>query len=214
MYEKIKAMSISLNKATIEKIPLKFFVFIIDEINRGEMSKIFGELFFCIDPGYRGLDEDSKPKGLIKTQYNNLVEEGDIFYDGVYIPENVYIIGTMNDIDRGVDAMDFAFRRRFTFVEVKASDTQETILSTLDSSIRSEAIARMDALNNAITEIEGLSSAYHIGGAYFLKLKELDNDFDKLWDYHLEGLLREYLRGMENENDKFDALKKAYTLGE
>lgn len=210
MYEKIKAMSISLNKATIEKIPLKFFVFIIDEINRGEMSKIFGELFFCIDPGYRGLDEDGTPKGLIKTQYNNLVEEGDIFYDGFYIPENVYIIGTMNDIDRSVDTMDFAFRRRFTFVEVKASDTQETILSSLDDLIRTEAIARMNALNTAITEIEGLSSAYHIGGAYFLKLKELDNNFDKLWDYHLEGLLREYLRGLAGGEDLLAELKTAY----
>lgn len=121
----------------------------------------------------------------------------------------------MNDIDRGVESMDFAFRRRFTFVEVKAGDQIE-MLNELDDSIREEAVAKMVALNNAIWDdekksgIDGLSSAYHIGGAYFLKLKELDNDFDKLWEYHLAPLLKEYLRGMENENDKFDALKKAY----
>ncbi|MBO7637498.1 MAG: AAA family ATPase, partial [Treponema sp.] len=184
--------------------PTENFVFIIDEINRGEMSKIFGELFFSIDPGYRGKD------GLIKTQYQNLVNESNVFYDGFFIPENVYIIGTMNDIDRNVESMDFAFRRRFTFKEITAKDTQEQILSELDDSIKEEAVMRMDSLNNAISKVEGLSSAYHIGGAYFLKLKDLNNDFGKLWEYHLEGLLREYLRGMENAEDELKKLKEAY----
>ena len=82
--------------------------------------------------------------------------------------------------------------------------------------VEKEAIARMTALNNEIwnTEtnmgIEGLSSAYHIGGAYFLRLAELGNDFNKLWEYHLEGLLREYLRGMEDAETKLLNLKKAY----
>ena len=80
----------------------KNYVFIIDEINRGEISKIFGELFFSIDPGYRGV------AGTVQTQYQNLIEDGDIYENGFYVPENVYIIGTMNDIDRSVDSMDFA----------------------------------------------------------------------------------------------------------
>ena len=192
---------------TLEKVELKPFIFIIDEINRGEMSKIFGELFFSIDPGYRGKD------GLIQTLYQNLVPEGDTFSGGFYVPENVYIIGTMNDIDRNVESMDFAFRRRFTFKEIKAKDTQKEILcgeSGLDDSIRDEAIRCMDSLNDAISKIEGLSSAYHIGGAYFLKLKDLNNDFDLLWEYHLEGLLREYLRGMEDADSKLAELRKAY----
>ena len=70
----------------------KPFVFVIDEINRGEISKILGELFFSIDPSYRG------EKGAIQTQYANLHENDEKFY----IPDNVYIIGTMNDIDRSV----------------------------------------------------------------------------------------------------------------
>ncbi len=189
---------------TIERVELKPFIFIIDEINRGEMSKIFGELFFSIDPGYRGKD------GLIQTQYQNLISDGDAFADGFYVPENVYIIGTMNDIDRNVESMDFAFRRRFTFKEIKATDTQQDILAGLDDSIREDAIQRMDSLNEVISNIEGLSSAYHIGGAYFLKLKDLDNDFEKLWEYHLEGLLREYLRGMEDADSKVEQLKDAY----
>ena len=183
---------------------VKPFIFIIDEINRGEMSKIFGELFFSIDPGYRGKD------GLIQTQYQNLISDGDAFADGFYVPENVYIIGTMNDIDRNVESMDFAFRRRFTFKEIKATDTQQDILAGLDDSIREDAIRRMNSLNDAISNIEGLSSAYHIGGAYFLKLKDLDNDFEKLWEYHLEGLLREYLRGMEDAETELKKLKEAY----
>ena len=96
--------------------------------------------------------------------------------------------------------------------EIKAKDTQEQILAGLDESIRDEAIRRMDSLNGAISQIEGLSSAYHIGGAYFLKLTELGGDFGKLWEYHLEGLLREYLRGMEDEGDELKKLKAAYNL--
>ena len=195
----------------------KNFVFIIDEINRGEMSKIFGELFFAIEPSYRGAE---KCKDL-RTQYANLQTIPNLFdvalgikdsdnFGHFFIPENVYIIGTMNDIDRNVESMDFAFRRRFTFKEIKAKDTQEQILSELDDSIRDEAIRRMDSLNKAIDSIEGLSSAYHIGGAYFLKLKDLNNDFDLLWEYHLEGLLREYLRGMEDADSKLSELRKAY----
>ena len=96
----------------------KNFVFIIDEINRGEISKIFGELFFSIDPGYRGKDGEGS------TQYANLHETNEKFY----IPENVYIIGTMNDIDRSVDTFDFAMRRRFRFIEI----TAESQLGMLD----------------------------------------------------------------------------------
>lgn len=184
------------------------FVFIIDEINRGELSKIFGELFFCIDPGYRGR------KGLIKTQYQNLIEKGDEFYDGFFIPENVYIIGTMNDIDRSVDTMDFAFRRRFAFKEIKASEN----LGMLDElgEIADKAKARLKKLNEEISKITELSSpsSYHIGGAYFLKLNDFEGDsnerFQKLWDYHLEGLLKEYLRGTENAEENFTKLRSAY----
>lgn len=186
----------------------KPFAFIIDEINRGELSKIFGELFFCIDPGYRGKN------GMIKTQYQNLIEKGDEFYDGFFIPENVYIIGTMNDIDRSVDTMDFAFRRRFAFKEIKASEN----LGMLDElgEIADKAKTRLKKLNEEISKITELSSpsSYHIGGAYFLKLNDFEGDsnerFQKLWNYHLEGLLKEYLRGTENAEENFAKLEKAY----
>lgn len=185
----------------------KNFVFIIDEINRGELSKIFGELFFSIDPGYRG------KKGTVKTQYQNLIDEDDDFYNGFYVPENVYIIGTMNDIDRNVESMDFAFRRRFAFKEIKAKDTQETILANQPN--KDKLIKRMDNLNNAISGIDGISAAYHIGASYFLKYdssKDEQTAFAELWNYHLEPLLQEYLRGMEDEAGKMNILKAAYNL--
>lgn len=187
----------------IESSQSKKFVFIIDEINRGEMSKIFGELFFSIDPGYRG------EAGRIKTQYQNLVKKGDEFEKGFFVPENVYIIGTMNDIDRSVESMDFAMRRRFAFKEIKADDRIE-MLDSLKCGKKNEAVKCMRALNNEIEKISGLSSAYHIGPAYFLKLDNYEGNFEDLWKYHIEGVLREYLRGMPKATDLLTKLKDEY----
>lgn len=139
------------------------FVFIIDEINRGEISKIFGELFYSIDPGYRGLS------GSVSTQYANLHDDPTKKF---YIPENVYIIGTMNDIDRSVDSFDFAMRRRFRFVEIKSDDRLE-MLDSLDDDIKNTAIAKLTQLNQAISATDELNDNYHIGPSYFLKLDSI-----------------------------------------
>lgn len=104
----------------------KKYFFLIDEINRADLSKVFGELMFCLETDKRG-------KGnAVQTQYQNLPtydvkekkyygENEDIFANGFYIPENVIIIGTMNDIDRSVESMDFALRRRFIWKEVEVT---------------------------------------------------------------------------------------------
>ena len=179
----------------------KKFVFIIDEINRGEISKIFGELFFSVDPGYRG------QKGSVSTQYANLHENDEKFY----IPENVYIIGTMNDIDRSVDTFDFAMRRRFRFVEV----TAESQLGMLDDALgdkAEEAKTRLRNLNVAIENVQELNSHYHIGPSYFLKLEEVDFDYELLWSDYLKPLLEDYLRGSYEEDEILNTLKKAYDL--
>ena len=191
------------------------YIFIIDEINRGELSKIFGELFFSIDPNYRG------KSGLVQTQYQNLITESDIFYDGFYIPENVYIIGTMNDIDRSVEAMDFAMRRRFAWKEITASEASIMFESKIPD-IKDDATKRMNNLNNAISDIEGLNASYHIGPAYFLKIElynyqnNLKDAWKSLWDNHLKGLLYEYLRGYEAEEimRHLENLENAYNLKE
>ena len=177
----------------------KNFVFIIDEINRGEISKIFGELFFSIDPGYRG------ENGSVSTQYANLHKTD----DKLYIPENVYIIGTMNDIDRSVDTFDFAMRRRFRFVEVTA-ESQVGMLDDVLGDEAEEAKKRLRNLNAAIENVQELSSHYHIGPSYFLKLEEVNFDYELLWSDYLKPLLEDYLRGSYEEVETIANLKKAF----
>ncbi|WP_297928046.1 AAA family ATPase [uncultured Coprobacter sp.] len=204
--------------------PDTIYVFIIDEINRGDMSKIFGELFFSIDPGYRG------EKGQIYTQYQNLVKDDDVFKKGFYVPDNVYIIGTMNDIDRSVESMDFAMRRRFAFMEITAQESQSmlTLEAFNDVSAKNADKAytevedikgKMNALNAEITSTAiGLSSDYQIGAAYFLKYalyadQEKEQAFNSLWNNHLKSILTEYLRGTGEESSKMERLKAAYDNG-
>jgi len=172
------------------------FVFIIDEINRGEISKIFGELFFSIDPSYRG------KKGAVKTQYFNMQEDkNEVFY----VPENVYIIGTMNDIDRSVESFDFAMRRRFVWEEITAEQSAENM------NLPDEIKVKMAKLNLEISKTEGLGTSYHIGGAYFLdKDGKPRTDYDFIWKLRLEPLLKEYLRGMSDARTKLDDLREAY----
>nr|WP_238476783.1 AAA family ATPase [Fructobacillus parabroussonetiae] len=186
------------NQEQIYPVTKKPFVFIIDEINRGEISKIFGELFYSIDPGYRG------KTGAVFTQYANLHDDPS---EKFFVPENVYIIGTMNDIDRSVDSFDFAMRRRFRFVEIKASD-QLKMLDTLEESVREQAVKKLTDLNNEISATEELNENYQIGPSYFLKLNQID--FDELWNDYLQPLLEEYIRGMYNESEIMDRFQAAY----
>lgn len=182
------------------------YVLIIDEINRGDISKIFGELFYSIDPGYRGED------GRVKTQYSNLLPDSDVFKEGFYVPKNVYIIGTMNDVDRGVESMDFAIRRRFRWIEIKPEDRCE-MLEGLGKSLRTMCERVMKALNGKISQEGALGTAYQIGPAYFLKLKDAkdkDGGWSDLWSRDLEPLLREYLRGVPNSENILKELEQTY----
>ena len=199
----------------------KPYIFIIDEINRGEISKIFGELFYSIDAGYRG------EKGRVETQYQNLVPKDDVFSNGFYVPENVYIIGTMNDIDRSVESMDFAMRRRFAWKEITAESSQSMLDNETawggnkpEQEVIDEIKNRMNNLNACIIDKYGdeepspkdkvgLTKAYQIGASYFLKYGMYGN-FEDLWTNHLEGLLYEYLRGTTNIEAKIERLQKAY----
>lgn len=197
IFNAIKAKKTTISKTVTKQEQLKKYIFIIDEINRCEISKIFGELFFSIDPGYRG------PAGEVSTQYANLHEDPD---EKLFIPDNVYIIGTMNDIDRSVDSFDFAMRRRFRFIEIKADERLE-MLDALGEK-KEEAIRRMTALNSEISKVEDLNENYHIGAAYFLKLKTLS--FDQLWTDYLQPLLQDYVRGMYDEESIMKKFAKAY----
>lgn len=169
------------------------YVFVIDEINRGDISRILGELFFAIDPSYRG------PSGAVRTQYANLHDDPNELF---YVPENVYIIGTMNDIDRSVDSFDFAMRRRFYFVPVTAEDSIKMRDDLKDAPSYAPAIGLMNVINNVIGSKEPLQEPYKLGISYFADLAKTDpEDFDdakdELWQNRIEPLLAEYIRGTD-----------------
>ena len=202
----------------IKEMPLNKFVFIIDEINRGDMSKIFGELFFSIEKGYRvtadklGRAIEDNSEYTVQTQYQNLIKDSNgkhYFQNGFFVPDNVYIIGTMNDIDRSVESMDFAMRRRFTFIEIAPEEAKGMLYSKLDPVVAVKAVNKMDAINIVISEEIG--SEYQIGPAYFLDLKDNSN-FDSLWKQRIEPLIKEYRRGEDKtETESLIAkLKEAY----
>lgn len=107
----------------------------------------------------------------------------------------------MNDVDRGVEAMDFAIRRRFAWKEVTAEESADSM------DITGLALEKMNALNKALMK-QGLSRAYCIGGAYFRKLE--NDDYDSLWKYHLEGIVYEYFRGEPDAEEKLRAVKEAF----
>lgn len=192
------------NKDDIRKA-LPKFVFIIDEINRAELSKVFGELMYCLEPDYRGSE------GKVRTQYSKLNTEDTFFVnkddDWFFIPSNIYIIGTMNDIDRSVEVFDFALRRRFAWKELKANDVMAAVLRSMLKGWNGDIAdleKRAKDVNEAINSISGLGEHFHIGPSYFGKIALYgDNDeaFKSLWDNHLKPLLFEYLRGTGRETE-------------
>ena len=201
LYKHILESSYAFVQTPTVEIKEKPFVFIIDEINRGEISKIFGELFYSIEPSKRGRD------GEITTQYANLHDD---YEEKFYIPQNVYIIGTMNDIDRSVDSFDFAMRRRFKFIEITSEESQAMLdLGIADDTLRKEAKIRMNRLNEAIDNVPELNSNYHIGASYFMNIKG-ETDFKELWIDSLKPLLQEYIVGTYTEKATMVEFENAY----
>ena len=213
------------NKAKQDGVEAPAFVMIIDEINRGQVSKIFGELFFALDPDYRGED------GRVETQYQNMVPIGDYFKYGFYVPENVYVIGTMNDIDHSLEPLDFAFRRRFAWHEITAAERFNGMFNGDEPfKLAPEFVKKVklyfDRLNTAIGGNDsGLGAEYQVGPAYFLKLKNFIKGISdlnaanedqvkgwmaKLWDNHLKPLLQEYLKVNNDTSLTLKDLEAAY----
>lgn len=156
------------------------FVFIIDEINRGSISSIFGELFSALEPSERG-------KYKATLQYSG---------QQLSLPGNLYMIGTMNDIDRSAEPLDFAFRRRWDFREIEPNNTAENIFEKVIDA--ETAKIRMQKLNDVIKANHYLGDKYQIGASYFLKLNTL-KDPEFLWKYDLKPLFEEYLRGVRDD---------------
>lgn len=175
------------------------FAFIIDEINRADLSRVFGELFYAIEPGYRGKPLSTQYSYITKTDFN--------------VPANVFIIGTMNDIDRSVESIDFALRRRFAWLEIEATEELFNCIVNNLGERQALARARYTKINAAIRDIPTLGKAYQIGPAYFRKLEyylNLPDPFEALWNNHLLVLVREYLRGLPDAADVENTLKASY----
>lgn len=204
------------SKDIVEFDPSKLpsFLFIIDEINRAEISKVLGEIMYCIDPDYRGI------KGAISTQYSALATDETFFInkdnDKFFIPSNVYIIGTMNDIDRSVEVFDFALRRRFAWYEVKPDKVMDDVLESmkvdtlLDSNYKNYT-EKIEELNKAIVDKLKLSRHYHLGPSYFAKIslyydesKDYEKAIEKVWDNHISQILNEYVKGRGKESEVED----------
>lgn len=188
--------------------PENNYVIVLDEINRADLSRVFGELFSLIEKDYRGKAKVTLPNG---EKFN--------------VPENLYIIGTMNDIDRSVDSMDFALRRRFAWYEVTAESSERIIDAKLAH--RSEDARRikdaMKVLNGYIggdTKLKvdgreislGLGTEYQLGGAIFANAAKYEGDDwkKKLWENHIKVLLVEYLRGHWEKTAILKVLAKEY----
>ncbi len=207
--------------------------FVIDEINRADLSKVFGELMYCLEEDKRGKDN------CIATQYQNIptyknvdgrweIDEKDVFKDGFYIPENVIIIGTMNDIDRSVETFDFALRRRFCWIEAGELDKdndyeeyKEYLITMLREMVvpaaaiekLSDRILNMNKIIIGDTELTvsgkmfGLNEAYAIGPTYFKdchwddeNVTSMDEEFTRIWKNHIHPLLKEYCRGQDPDS--------------
>lgn len=175
------------------------YVMVIDEINRADLSRVFGELFYGLEKDYRG--------EIIPTQYDYLADK-DVFS----IPPNVYIIGTMNDIDRSVESMDFALRRRFAWREITVEDSL-CILCILDEisdpDLRQQAQEVLLAVNEKIiNEMLGLDSAYYLGAAYFRDLEEYPEgkEWKHVWEHSVSVILTEYRRASRRHDVSMDRL--------
>ncbi len=155
------------------------YFFIIDEINRGNLSKIFGELFMLIENDKRGIE--------LKLLYAN---------EKFSVPKNVYIIGMMNTADRSLAMMDYALRRRFAFFSMEPGFNTKGFRQyqeSLQSEKFNKLISRIEELNVVIASDESLGEGFCIGHSYFCELKEAsEKTLSSIIEYELVPLLKEY----------------------
>lgn len=174
------------------------YFFIIDEINRGNLSKIFGELLMLIENDYRD--------HTIKLSYRD---------ERFSVPKNLHIIGMMNTADRSLAMIDYALRRRFSFFEMKPgfeSKGFESYMEAFGSPQLEKVIDAIVELNKEITR--DLGSGFCIGHSYFCKLGEVNNDLlkeiNEIVEYEIIPMLREYWFDNDNKfREEADKLKEA-----
>lgn len=181
--------------------PDKDFFFIIDEINRGNLSKIFGELLMLIENGYRNTEI-------------NLAYTGKPFF----VPDNLYIIGMMNTADRSLAMIDYALRRRFSFFEMKPGFDSAGFMRYQQKEVNNarfnQLIRAIKSLNKEIEKDHSLGSGFCIGHSYFCAYDKDHTDWlDNVVNYDIIPMLKEYW--FDNE-DKYqsEVQKLKYILNE
>lgn len=159
--------------------PDKDFFFIIDEINRGNLSKIFGELLMLIENNYRGKE--------IKLAYTD---------EPFTVPENLYIIGMMNTADRSLAMIDYALRRRFSFFEMNPgflTDGFKNYMDTLSNERFNKIISGILEINEFICKDDSLGNGFCIGHSYFCNQKEFNLEWlENVIEYDIAPMLKEY----------------------
>jgi hypothetical protein len=212
--------------------PGKSFYFVVDEINRANLSSVFGETLSLLEKDYR---HDCKGcKNLIKTQYSALIEdlirEDEKYKSLAYtidkgevkfgVPENVFFIGMMNDVDKSIDAFDLALRRRFKWIR-KDCDyevvEEETLFKRKDDfSNIGQYIKACEKLNNYISNDLGLGKSYEFGHSFFMKMSDIakrkeitQHNMEVLFNLYLRPTLKEYLRAVFAESELDNKLNEA-----
>jgi 5-methylcytosine-specific restriction enzyme B len=219
--------------------PNKEYYFVVDEINRANLSSVFGETLSLLEKDYRhNVSIPGNSKNLIRTQYSSLIEElikekAGQYLDLAYfidngnvkfgVPDNVFFIGMMNDVDKSIDAFDLALRRRFKWIrkdcnyevideETKFKDNDE--YSNIGNYIRA-----CENLNDYISNQLGLGKSYEFGHSFFMKMKSIakrkeitKNNMEVLFNLYLRPTLKEYLRAVFAESELDNKLYDALTL--
>lgn len=211
---------------------LSKFFFVADEINRAELSRVFGELLICLEDDYR-IDFD-KHKNIKKEENLIILQNASLDKNPVYtkggksyfgVPINLYFIGTMNDIDRSVDSFDMALRRRFFWKEIRCNydyidslfnnSEYRTICENLNSYITGYLKEKSSGKLERIDKIKGketlkLGISYELGQAYFKSIKAVNNsEIEQLWNSKISPLLKEYLRAEYSQDEIMNKLQEA-----
>lgn len=212
--------------------PDKSFYFVVDEINRANLSSVFGETLSLLEKDYR--HDGINKRNLIRTQYSTLIEDlikEDKKYESLAytidnnevkfgVPENVFFIGMMNDVDKSIDAFDLALRRRFKWIrkdcDYEVIEEETRFKRKEDFSNIGQYIKACEKLNNYISAELGLGKSYEFGHSFFMKMSDIakrkeitQHNLETLFNLYLRPTLKEYLRAVFAESELDGKLDEA-----
>ncbi len=216
-----------------KKYPDKTFYFVVDEINRANLSTVFGETLSLLEKDYR--HNIKTGKNLIRTQYSTLIEalikDNKIYESLAYeiddngkvkfgVPANVFFIGMMNDVDKSIDAFDLALRRRFKWIrkdcDYDVIEEESRFKGKEEFNNIGSYIKACKRLNNYISYDLGLGKSYEFGHSFFMKIRDIakrkditQSNLDVLFNLYLYPTLKEYLRAFFGENELDKKLNEA-----